>query len=172
MLTLLQLMPGVETERIIGVGTGTVEAGTSVLWRVCLWENLVMRSIKILLTLCLLSVFAVAAAPVLAQQTPIPEAVAGTSAATCGASSGNFGRICRPGSNKRCLSAVKRGVKGFTRAICIDRREACETCLGRLQRCFRTQLDLTTPVTKKQTCDRCEIRYTACMRRLYPGYSK
>jgi hypothetical protein len=131
-----------------------------------------MRTMKALLALCLLSVFAVVATPASAQQTPIPGAAAVTSAATCGVSSGNFGRICRPGSNKRCLDAVKRGVKGFTRAVCIDRREACETCLGRLQRCFRTQLDLTTPVTKKQTCDRCEIRYTACMRRIYPGYSK
>jgi hypothetical protein len=131
-----------------------------------------MRSIKALMGLCLLSVFALMATPVSAQQTPIPEMVAATSASTCGVSAGNFGRICRPGSNKRCLDAVKRGVKGFTRAICIDRREACESCLGRLQRCFRTQLDLTTPIAKKQTCDRCEIRYTACMRRIYPGYSK
>jgi hypothetical protein len=131
-----------------------------------------MRTFKTFWAVCLLTVFVALGTPALAQQTPIPAKTDATSAATCGVSSGNFGRICRPGSNDRCLSAVKRGVKGFTKAICIDRREACVTCLGRLQRCFRTQLDLTTSKTKKQTCDRCEIRYTACMRRIYPGYER
>jgi hypothetical protein len=131
-----------------------------------------MGIFKTFWTACIFSVFVSIVTPVQAQQTPIPRGAGETSAATCGVSSGNFGRICRPGSNNKCLDAVKRGVKGFTKAVCIDRREACETCLGRLQRCFRTQLDLTTTKTKKQTCDRCEIRYTACMRRLYPNYQR
>jgi hypothetical protein len=112
------------------------------------------------------------AVPATAQQSMIPivETTGPTSAATCGVSSGNFARICRPGSNKRCLDAVKRGVKGFTRAICIDRREACETCLGRMQRCFKTKIDITTPATKRSTCTSCQNRYNSCMKRIYPGF--
>jgi hypothetical protein len=110
--------------------------------------------------------------PATAQQSliPVAETTGPTSAATCGVSSGNFARICRPGSNKRCLDAVKRGVKGFTRALCVDRREACETCLGRMQRCFRTKIDITTPATKLTTCKSCENRYNTCMKRIYPGF--
>lgn len=116
--------------------------------------------------------FAQQPVPPQAPQSPIPtvETTGPTSAATCGVSSGNFARVCRPGSNNRCMDAVKRGVKGFTRAICIDRREACETCLGRMQRCFKSKIDLTTPATKQATCKRCENRYDTCMKRIYPGY--
>jgi hypothetical protein len=133
-----------------------------------------MRTLHAIWTLCVVALLSVVVTPVSAQQSSAPqvETKGPTSAATCGVSSGNFGRICRPGSNKRCLDAVKRGVKGFSKVICADRREACETCLGRLQRCFRSKIDITTPMTKKATCDRCETRYTSCMRRIYPGYSK
>jgi hypothetical protein len=132
---------------------------------------------RYLFQLCIAAMFVLVAgsfAPASAQQSKIPvvETTGPTSAATCGVSSGNFGRICRPGSNKRCLDAVKRGVKGFTKAICIDRREACETCLGRLQRCFRSKIDITTPLSKRQSCDTCTGRYTACMKRIYPGYKR
>ena len=111
--------------------------------------------------------------PTSAQQSLIPvvETTGPTSASTCGVSSGNFARICRPGSNKRCLDAVKRGVKGFSRAICIDRREACETCLGRMQRCFKTRIDTSTADTKQATCKSCTTRYNTCMKRIYPGYA-
>jgi hypothetical protein len=135
-----------------------------------------MRSLRHLWTFCLIalaaSLFTGAATPAAAQQSliPVAETTGLTSAATCGVASGNFARICRAGSNKRCLDAVKRGVKGFTRAICVDRREACETCLGRMQRCFKTRIDITTPATKQTTCKSCENRYNTCMRRIYPGY--
>lgn len=77
----------------------------------------------------------------------------------CGVSSGNFARTCRPGSYNQCMGAVKRGVAGFTAAICERRRAACSTCLEAMFACFKR-----IGHASRMTCDSCKARFDKCYR--------
>lgn len=83
----------------------------------------------------------------------------------CGVKSSSFARICRPGANASCLGAVERGVKGFTRAICDQRREACSKCLNDVQVCV-SRIGHWPKLT--HTCEKCTKRFDTCIEKRYP----
>jgi hypothetical protein len=87
-----------------------------------------------------------------------------TPGATCGISSGNFARSCRPGIYNRCINAVARKVEGFTAERCERERNACSTCLQALHKCIGRIGHVIGTVTRS-TCASCTARLSVCLDR-------
>ena len=87
-----------------------------------------------------------------------------TPGATCGISSGNFARTCRPGTFDRCMGAVARNVEGFTAARCARERDACSSCLRAMHTCIGRIGHVIAKVTRS-TCETCKTRFNTCLDR-------
>lgn len=115
--------------------------------------------------LCHRLLVALSACMILALIGPLPVEAAHTAPHQCGVKSSSFARICRPSAHVSCMGAVKRGVAGFTKKFCEQRKAACSTCLKNINTCI-SRIGHWPKLT--HTCDKCKARFDTCIKRRYP----